>query len=341
MNQQELVKKINEIYHNWEAKYYLERHPEIFEREKDNWQKFASKFFINKKAKKILDIGCGTGFVAQTIGKYLNEQDEFFCSDISSGMLEIAEKNLSSNNFKNKFFFLKGSIEELNFEPNSFDFIIMNSVLHHLPDIEIFFKEVNRVLKINGKLIIFHEPNKKFFQNWFLRNNFLLLQRMKKIIFTVFLSSRSTAGSREIRLDPDPALREERGRDDREVCLYGKEEKQSYKENIFDQINNKLIAQELIIEKLSIAEIKQFIDYNSPTGSGKINKNKGFDGLELRNKYLPNFTILEFTTYNYLGKINQNFNFVLNFYNFLLSRILPKSGSSFGAVLEKTNDTRS
>jgi len=63
--------------------------------------------------------------------------------------------------------------------------------------------------------------------------------------------------------------------------------------------------------------------------------------LELRNKYLPNFTILEFTTYNYLGKINQNFNFVLKYYNFLLSKLWPKSGSSFGAVLEKTNDTRS
>ena len=337
MNQQELVKKINEIYHNWEAKYYLERHPEIFEREKHNWQKFASKFFINKKAKKILDIGCGTGFVAQTVGKYLNEQDEFFCSDISADMLEIAEKNLSSNNFKNKFYFLKGSIEELNFEPNSFDFIIMNSVLHHLPDIEIFFKEVNRVLKINGKLIIFHEPNIKFFQNWFLRNNFLLLQHMRKMVskFNFYICHSGESRNPENNLDPDFR------RDDREVCLYGKEEKQSYKENIFDQINNKLIAQELITEKLSIAEIKQLIDYSSPTASGKIDLNRGFDFYKMQKQYLDNFKILEFTTYNYLGKMNQNFNFVLNFYNFLLSRILPKFGSSFGAVLEKTNDTRS
>jgi len=306
MNQQELVKKINEIYHNWEAKYYLERHPEIFEREKHNWQKFASKFFINKKAKKILDIGCGTGFVAQTVGKYLNEQDEFFCSDISADMLEIAEKNLSSNNFKNKFYFLKGSIEELNFEPNSFDFIIMNSVLHHLPDIEIFFKEVNRVLKINGKLIIFHEPNIKFFQNWFLRNNFLLLQNIKNLIFKF---KKNNLGDKS-------------------------------QENIFDDINNKLISQKLITEKLGIAEIKQLIDYSSPTASGKINRNKGFDGLKLRNKYLLNFIILEFRTYNYLGKINQNFNFVLKYYNFLLSKLWPKSGSSFGIILEK-NDTKS
>ncbi|MFH1456754.1 MAG: class I SAM-dependent methyltransferase [Patescibacteria group bacterium] len=306
MNQQKIVKKINELYHNWEAGHYLERHPEIFQGERDNWEKFVAKFFDNNKTtRKILDVGCGTGFVAQTIGKYLTENDEFFCSDISPNMLEIAEKNIKNKNFTNKFYFLKGSIEELTFEPQSLDFIIINSVLHHLPDIDIFFKQVDVFLKHGGKLVVFHEPNKLFFQHWFLKNNFLLLRYLKNIVF----KSKNNF----------------------------KKEKKKKAENgdIFDYINKILKQEELIIEDLSNIEIKQFIDYGSPTASGKIDKDRGFDIQEIQKKYLNNFNIIEFTTYNYLCKINHHQNFILNLYNFLLSKIFINKGSSFGAVFEK------
>ncbi len=308
MNQQKLVKRINEIYHDWEAKYYLERHPEIFKQERNNWQKFASKFFTSERAKRILDVGCGTGFVPQVIGRYLTKDDEFFCSDISSDMLETAKDNLSKNGYINKFYFLKGSIEELNFEPESLDIVIINSVLHHLPDIEIFFKESNRILKPGGKLIIFHEPNKKFFQHSFLRNNFLLLQYIKNTVFKFRKN------------------------------LRGRVSDKKEKEDIFDYINKILKQEELISKDLDKTEIKQFVDYGSPTASGKIDKDRGFDINEIQQQYLTNFSILEFTTYNYLCKINHRSNLILTLYNYLLSRFWPKSGSSWGAILEK-NDT--
>jgi ubiquinone/menaquinone biosynthesis C-methylase UbiE len=308
MNQQKLVKRINELYHNWEAKYYSERHPDIFKQEKDNWQKFASNFFTYDKAKKILDVGCGTGFIAQVIGKYLTKDDEFFCSDISADMLKIAEHNLSDSNFVNKFYFLKGSIEELDFQPYSLDFVIMNSVLHHLPNIETFFEEVNKILKPGGKLIIFHEPNVRFFQNGFLRNNFLLLQYIKNIIFKFKnKSKRKDLGKKE-------------------------------KEDIFEYINSRLKEEGLVTQNLGTIDIKQFVDYGSPTASGKIDKNRGFDIYKIQKQYLSNFKILEFTSYNYLCKINHRSNHIFNLYNYLLSKLWPLSGSSWGVILEK-NDT--
>ena len=44
-----------------------------------------------------------------------------------------------------------------NFDSNSFDYIICSHMIHHIAYPMKFFKEMNRILKKNGKLII-HEP---------------------------------------------------------------------------------------------------------------------------------------------------------------------------------------
>ena len=46
------------------------------------------------------------------------------------------------------------------FEDESFDIIVGSRVVHHLPDIELFFKECRRILKHKG-YIVFIEPLKK------------------------------------------------------------------------------------------------------------------------------------------------------------------------------------
>jgi SAM-dependent methyltransferase len=43
----------------------------------------------------------------------------------------------------------------LPFMSNSIDVIVVKDTLHHLPDVESFLKEVRRVLRINGQLIVF------------------------------------------------------------------------------------------------------------------------------------------------------------------------------------------
>ena len=98
--------------------------------------------------------------------------------------------------------------------------------------------------------------------------------------------------------------------------------------------------EELIDHRLTPSEIKQFVDYGSPTASDKIDKNRGFDIYKIQPQSLPNFEILGYTTTNYLCKINHQSNFLLNFYNFLLNKLWPRSGSVWGVVLQK-NDTTS
>lgn len=99
-----------------------------------------------EKGMNVLDVGCGTGNYANVIQKITKAN--IFGVDSSSGMLEKAkEKN------KNVIFKI-GSIPNLPFEDESFDFIYMTDVIHHIDDIDKMFLEFNRILKNEGKICI-------------------------------------------------------------------------------------------------------------------------------------------------------------------------------------------
>jgi ubiquinone/menaquinone biosynthesis C-methylase UbiE len=57
--------------------------------------------------------------------------------------------------------FEKGNHEKIPFEDSFFDFIYMTDVIHHIPDIGIMFKGLNRVLKQGGSLCIVTESHKQ------------------------------------------------------------------------------------------------------------------------------------------------------------------------------------
>ena len=65
------------------------------------------------------------------------------------------KKLLKINNFIPQFI----DKNTIPFEDNSFDVVLLFHVIHHLDDLDKNFKEIHRVLKKNGKIIIY-EPNK-------------------------------------------------------------------------------------------------------------------------------------------------------------------------------------
>ena len=62
-------------------------------------------------------------------------------------MLETARKNIGD---RNNTAYQVADIQDLPFEDNSFDMVIANSMLYHVPDIEKGLREVRRVLKKGG-----------------------------------------------------------------------------------------------------------------------------------------------------------------------------------------------
>lgn len=100
----------------------------------------------------IIDLGCGTGFLSFPLAKkYSNSK--IIGLDIVNDTLKRNIENAKSEGINN-IDFLSYDGEKFPFEDNSVDVVITRYAIHHFPDINDKFKEINRVLKKGGKLFI-------------------------------------------------------------------------------------------------------------------------------------------------------------------------------------------
>lgn len=109
------------------------------------------KHFNPAPGQTILDAGCGSGVVS----RYIAEQHpkcQIVACDAASGRLAEAEQH--SKDFKN-LKFKEANLTELNFEENTFDWIICRYVIEHIhaDDRAKAIREVHRCLKPGGTFI--------------------------------------------------------------------------------------------------------------------------------------------------------------------------------------------
>ena len=91
-----------------------------------------------------IEVGSGAGFAKEFI-----KNKNFKLTDLGNDE-HLDFKNVDAQNTK--------------FENESFDYVIASNMIHHIPFPIKFFKEMNRILKINGKLIIFESYCSIIFQ---------------------------------------------------------------------------------------------------------------------------------------------------------------------------------
>lgn len=100
------------------------------------------------KNSNVLEIGCASGHDAID---YCKCTKSYTGVDIS----DVAIQNCNELSIKNAFFYCVDG-HKLPVDDKSIDFVIVNSLLHHL-DLEVSFKEISRILTDSGALI-FREP---------------------------------------------------------------------------------------------------------------------------------------------------------------------------------------
>lgn len=120
-----------------------------------------SRLLANIKfdGKKICDFGCGGGEIDLQLAE---RGGSIVGIDISQSMVDIAKENFARKNLKGEF--VMGGVNQLKeLAENSFDTLICFNVLAYLEkdELEIFFRESNRILKNGGELII-SNPNELF-----------------------------------------------------------------------------------------------------------------------------------------------------------------------------------
>jgi len=104
--------------------------------------------------KKVLELGCGSGFGANILSKYTKNLSAV---DRDEKALERAKAANETVDFYNA-----DILDGLPFEKNSFDAIIAFQIFEHIhPDNSLqFLKEINRILKTGGHLYL-TTPNRK------------------------------------------------------------------------------------------------------------------------------------------------------------------------------------
>ena len=94
---------------------------------------------------KVLELGCGTGSM-WTGHLHLLRDSELILTDFSEGMLETAKHNVAADSVT----FRQVDIQQIPYADSSFDVVIANMMLYHVPDLHKGLSEVRRVLKSGG-----------------------------------------------------------------------------------------------------------------------------------------------------------------------------------------------
>ncbi len=105
------------------------------------------------EGESILDIGCGGGVDSMVAATMAGPKARVVGIDMSSEMVERAKKNLSLTNLKNVSF-RESSAEDLPFPDQDFDVVISSGVFNLVPDKLKALREVFRVLKPSGRLMM-------------------------------------------------------------------------------------------------------------------------------------------------------------------------------------------
>lgn len=114
------------------------------------WKAFLSSILGEEKNKSVLDIGTGTGFLANMTSELGFHSIGI---DISKGMMEYAVRH--ANEKKLDSVYMYGSALDLPFMDNTFDFIVNARLIWTLVEPDIAIKEWARVIKPGGNIFSF------------------------------------------------------------------------------------------------------------------------------------------------------------------------------------------
>lgn len=153
------LRKANELFHDVEARRYDDKWGIRYDEE--NARRVRRKFEKLLRGPfphvdKLLEVGCGTGYVGLNIASQDGLVGEMSACDISQGMVDTCNSNAKTLGVSVKA--KRSELEKLDYPDEEFDMVIGHAILHHVPDIKAGLSEVCRVLKPGGVCMLAGEP---------------------------------------------------------------------------------------------------------------------------------------------------------------------------------------
>jgi ubiquinone/menaquinone biosynthesis C-methylase UbiE len=105
----------------------------------------------------VLDAGTGTARIPVLINQMLSRQQrplwQITAIDLAANMLKLAAEHVAKAGLEAEIQLAQVDAKQLPYPDASFDLVISNSIVHHIPDPLSFLQEVRRVLKPYGGLL--------------------------------------------------------------------------------------------------------------------------------------------------------------------------------------------
>ncbi len=275
---EQFQQKVNIVFHDHEAIHYDTMHSDMKNSLQEQIDLLISDLLkdsdFSEKKLNILDLGCGTGLSTEYL---LNSKLEPFIEhitllDSSKKMLELAEKKAITWN--KKFTLLNSYVSKIQ---EKFDLVLICSVLHHIPDLENFLKEVDNVMKHKGILIHLQDPNGDYMMDKIYKERVDLYLKKKRA---------ETKKNKFIELVP------KRFKNYLNRALGRK--------NYIDLINDQLLKEKVINKRMTADEIWSVTDIHVETKTDILNKGIS---LQFLKKQLENFTLISQRSYGFYGKL--------------------------------------
>ena len=115
------------------------------------WQPWVFDFLALQPGMRVLECGCGPGWLWRENVARIPANCHITLTDLSPGMVAEAEAALASSG--HHFECQQANIQALDFADDTFDVVVANHMLYHVPDLPQALAEVQRVLKGNGRFI--------------------------------------------------------------------------------------------------------------------------------------------------------------------------------------------
>lgn len=105
----------------------------------------------------VLDIGCGPGFFSIDMAQMVGRSGRLIASDLQEGMLRKLREKIQGTELEERITLHKCEQNKVGLSVNV-DFVLAFYVVHEVPNLKMFFEEIESILKPNGQFLIVEPP---------------------------------------------------------------------------------------------------------------------------------------------------------------------------------------
>ena len=274
---EEFHSAVNVTFHRFESNSYDEMHQDMWESLPPQFSLLAADCLRLAPGLpdrlSVLDIGCGTGLASDSllkspIGPRIAGIDLL---DTSAAMLAQVSRRAAGWSVPTEKF--EGIVDTMLPTGRTYDLIVTCSVLHHIPDLPLFLRNVRRLQKPGGVFIHIQDPNGDHLGDPDLKAR-------------TAQASQKAAPEWLARLSPARVL----GRLSRE--LNG-----TQNTDYLAQTNKSLLESGVIKTPLAVEEIFAITDIHA----NQVSEGKGGISIEALKAWMPDYDLLSTRAYGFFG----------------------------------------